>query len=147
MMRGRSLTYAALLALVTLTLAGLLARADDKKGGKDKPALSGSWVMKGGEVKIVFADKDTLKIAPHGSDEVFLVLCSYTVEKGRVQAKITAFEGKDEAKQKAQQHLPVGSEFSFQWKVDGETGTLEGVKGEQADLLKSHLEGKYEKKK
>jgi hypothetical protein len=37
--------------------------------------------------------------------------------------------------------------FSFQWKVKGETATLGDVKGDNVDLLKSHLEGEYGQKK
>jgi hypothetical protein len=123
------------------------APADDKKDDKDKPALSGSWVKKEGELKIEFADKDIMKVAPHGNDEAFVVLCTYTVEKGEVKAKVTGFEGKEEAKEMAKERLPVGSEFSFKWEVKGDTGTLDDLKGDKAEVLKSHLEGKYDQKK
>jgi hypothetical protein len=123
------------------------AAADGKKDDKDKPALTGSWVQQGAELKIEFADKDSLKIAPHGNADVLLVLCSYTVEKGVVKAKVTGFEGKDEAKEKAMEKVPIGTEFSFKWEVKGDTGTLDDVKGEKVEVLKSHLEGKYDQKK
>jgi hypothetical protein len=136
----------ALLAFGVLALVGLWACADEKKDDKEKSALSGSWVKKEGELKIEFADKETLKIAPHGDPEMLLIQCSYSVEKGEVKAKVTGYEGKEEVKEKVKEKLPVGTSFSFKWKADGDTANLDEVKGDQADLLKSHLEGKYEKK-
>jgi hypothetical protein len=145
-MLRKTLKYGAVLVCGALALAGPSAVADDKKDGKDKPALSGSWVKKEGELKLEFADKDTLKIAPHGNDDVLVIVCGYTLEKGQVKAEVNGFEGKDEAKEKVKEKLPVGSKFSFKWKVDGDTCTLDDVKGDHADLLKGHLEGKYGKK-
>ena len=57
-----------------------------------------------------------------------------------------SLEGLEEAKNKIQQKLPVGSEFSFLWKVKDETAKLEDVKIENLDALKSLLEGDYVKK-
>jgi RNA polymerase sigma factor (sigma-70 family) len=123
------------------------AAAADEKDGKDKPGLSGTWVKKEGELRIEFADKEVLKVSPHGKDDLILIVCSYTVEKdGRVKAKVTDFEGKDEAKQKVKEKLPVGTEFSFTWKVKGEAATLDDVKGDSVEGLKAHLEGDYGKK-
>jgi hypothetical protein len=122
------------------------ATADDKDG-KDKPALSGTWVKKEGELKIEFADKEVLKVSPHGKDDLILIVCSYTVDKnGLVKAKVTDFEGQDEAKQKVKEKLPVGTKFGFTWKVKGEAATLADVEGEKVETLKSHLEGEYQKK-
>jgi hypothetical protein len=141
MMRRKTLEYGAVLGCVVLALAGPSATADDK----DKTALSGAWVQKGGELKIEFGDKDTLKIFPHGDSDALVVVCGYTAEKGKpVQAKITELEGK--GKEKAREHVPVGLEFSFTWQVKDGVATLDNVKGKNADILKSHLEGKYEKK-
>jgi hypothetical protein len=140
MMLRKSLACVAL-----LTCAALLIAADDKKD--DKPALSGVWAMKQAEMKLKFADKNTLKISPHGKDEVILLVCEYSVDKnGMVKAKITDYAGRDDAKQKLKEALPQGLEFTFNWKVKGDAATLDGVKGEHTDLLKSHLEGEYEKK-
>jgi hypothetical protein len=139
-MLSKTLTCGALLACAVLS-----ASAGDTKDGK--PALSGSWVLKGGESKIDFADKDVLKIAPHGNGVIVLV-CRYTVQKGGVvKAKITEFEGKEEAKQHVQEKLPVGTEFSFTWKVKDDTAKLGDVKGEKVEPFKSHLEGEYGRKK
>jgi hypothetical protein len=109
--------------------------------------LSGTWGKKDGELKIEFADKKVMKIAPHGDSALIAIVCSYTVEKeGTVKAKITGFEGKEEAKKKVKELLPVGVKFSFKWKVKDDTAKLDGVKGKDVETLKSHLEGDFEKK-
>ncbi len=136
--------------LVLGCLAGVLASAsagEEEKKDKAKPALSGVWMQTGGQVKIEFSDKDVLKIAPHGRDDVIVIVCKYTVEKdGVVKAAITGFEGKEELKEKAKEKLPVGAEFRFKWQVKDDAATLDDVEGDQAELLKSHLEGKFDKK-
>lgn len=127
-------------------VAGGTEAADDKK--EDKPALSGVWVRKEGEMKFEFADKNVLKVSPHGMDDVILILCEYTAEKdGLVKAKITGYEGKPDAREKAKERLPIDSEFSFTWKADGEKATLEGYKSEKLEVFKSLMEGEYGKKK
>jgi RNA polymerase sigma factor (sigma-70 family) len=119
----------------------LAARTDEPK------PLSGVWTKKEGELKLEFAEKTVLKISPHGKDDVILILCEYTEKDGVVKAKITGFEGKDEAKKAVAAKLPVGTEFSFKWKVNKDAATLEDVKGEKAEGLKSHLEGEFGEKK
>lgn len=142
-MLHNTLKYLAVFACVVL-VAGAGASADDK----DKAALSGTWSLKGGEAKIVFSDKDVMKIFPHGDSDVIVVVCSYAAEKdGVVKAKLTEFEGKDEVKEKIKDKLPLGTAFRFRWKVTGDTATLGDVKGDNVDLLKSHLEGEYNRKK
>jgi hypothetical protein len=137
----------ALLTCSVFVIAGLAALADDKKD-KDKPALSGVWELKGGEAKIEFTGKKVVKIAPHGDSAIIAVVCEYSVEKdGLVKAKITEFEGKDEAKEHVKGILPVGTQFSFKWNVKEDTAKLADVKGEKVEALKSHLEGDYSKKK
>ena len=44
--------------------------------------------------------------------------------------------------------IPIGTEFSFQWKVKDGAATLAEVKGDESktELLKAHLEADYEKK-
>src|SRR5262245_24734062 len=103
-----------------LALASLAATAGEKKG--DKPALSGTWGKKDAELKIEFAAKGVLKIAPHGDSAMIAIVCDYAVEKeGLVKAKVTGFEGKEEAKKHVGEKLPVGTEFSFKWKVKDAT--------------------------
>jgi hypothetical protein len=129
-------------------LAALLAplvAADDKKD--EKPALAGTWKKAEGEMVIEFVDKETLKVRPHGDKADIAIECSYSVGKGGVvKAKITGHEGKDEFKKKLKEVAAVDTEFTFKWAVDGDKVTIEEVDGKNADGLKTHLEGKYEKK-
>jgi hypothetical protein len=141
----RSLGFSALLACSVVVVAWVGALAADKKGGKDEPALAGVWALQGGEMTLEFSGKDSLKISPHGKDEVILIRCKYTRTKdGRVKAKITALEG--EKKDKAEGVVPVGLEFNFRWVVKEDKATLDDLKGDKAEGLKSHLEGSYQKK-
>jgi hypothetical protein len=138
--------YGVVLAYGVLVLACVSTSAEDKKGAK--PALSGTWVKKDGELKIEFSDKDVIKIVPHGDSSVLAIVCNYTVEKGdRVKVEVTGFEGKEEAKKKAQEHLPIGFKFTFKWKVNGNAAKLDDLMGDDIEMLKSHLEGDFEHKK
>jgi hypothetical protein len=130
-------------AIGTLVLAGLPAWADDKK---DTKGPTGTWDKKDGELRLEFADKETLCIHPHGDKVEFTVVCSYTVKEGVVTAKITGLEGKAEIQEKAKGHLPNGREFRFTWTAKDDSATLADLKGEDIDTLKSHLEGEYAKK-
>ncbi|HKA06637.1 MAG TPA: hypothetical protein VKD71_05220 [Gemmataceae bacterium] len=134
-----------MLACSALVLACVAsAPADD---AKDKPGASGIWAKKEGQLTIEFADKDVMKIAPHGGADAVIV-CSYSMSKeGLVKAKVTELAGKEEFKEKAKSHAPVGLELSFTWKVKGETATLEDVQGKDVDVFKSHMEGDFAKKK
>jgi hypothetical protein len=145
-MQRKTLTCLAVLVGTLLALAGTTASADDKKDNKDKPALSGTWARKESELKIEFADKDVMKILPHGN-ELIVITCKYTLEKeGRVEAKVSEIEGKEEAKKKVQELVPIGLKFTFKWKVTGDAAKLDDVKGDNVETLKSHLEGDFEKK-
>jgi hypothetical protein len=144
MIRARILPCSLTLACSVLIVASLPALADDKKD----QALSGVWVLKGGELKMEFAEKNALKISPHGDSDVIMLLCEYALDKeGRVKVKITGFEGKDEAKESVKNILPLGTQFSFQWKIKDDTAKLDDIKGDQAEHLKAHLEGEYSQKK
>ncbi len=124
-----------------ILLAGAAASADNKKS-----TLSGTWVQVGAELQIAF-DKDVMKILPHGDKADIAIVCKYTTEKsGLVKATVSDYEAKDEVKDKLKEHVPLGLEFSFKWQVKGDTATLDNVKGDKTDPIKSHLEGKYEKK-
>jgi hypothetical protein len=142
-MMPKTLKYGVALACGFLALAGLSALAGGQKGGKS--ALTGTWNKKDGELKIEFADKDVMKIAPHGDPALIAIVCQCVAQKeGRVKAKVTGFEGKAEAQKKIQELVPVGFEFGFTWQAKGGTARLDDVKGDKVDLLKSHLEGDYE---
>jgi hypothetical protein len=145
MMRGKMITCGSVLACGLFLFASRSASGDNKK---DK-ALTGTWVQKEGEHKIEFADKNVMNLFPHGENKVIVIVCEYAVEKeNRVKAKITGFEGSsDEAKNTVKEIIPVGTEFSFQWKVKDNTAKLDDLKCDKAEQLKSHLEGEYEQKK
>jgi hypothetical protein len=144
MLARQSVTCGVVLAGATLVLAALSASAQDQKD-KAKPALSGQWVQQGGELKIEFCDKEVLKISPHGDDAAFLLICSYTLAKDkRIQAKITELTGTKS--EKAKEIVPVGLEFNFKWEVKDGVATLDDVQGKNVDLIKTHLEGKFDKK-
>jgi hypothetical protein len=145
-MVSKILKYSTVLACGVLLLAGLPTSADDKNG--DKPALSGTWEKKDGEPKIEFAGKGVLKIAPHGDSAILAIVCGYTVGKeGLVKVKVTGFEGKEGAKKKIAEHVPVGFKFSFKWTVKGDAARLDDLTGDQVETFKSHLEGDVEQKK
>jgi hypothetical protein len=147
MMQAKTLQCGVLLACSTFILAILPASADDKKD-KDKPALSGVWKLKEGETKIEFSGKNVMTISPHGDSNVIAVICEYTVGKeGLVKAKITEFGGKDEATKMVKEMLPIGTKFSFNWKVMDNAAKLDDLKGDEVEPLKSHMEGEYSNKK
>jgi hypothetical protein len=141
-----ALLVCAALALV-LTLAGRPAPAADGKDEKEKPTLSGTWERTdaGSSLALKFR-KDELSIFPHGDDE-FQIDCSYTVTtKGVVKVKITGLDGPPKTVEKAKDAIPVGKEFTFTWKVDGEKAKLDAVEGKEVDVFKTHLEGEYARK-
>jgi hypothetical protein len=145
-MLSNILKYSTVLACGVLLLASLPTSADDKNG--DKPALSGTWGKKDGEPMIEFADNRVLKIAPHGDSAILAIVCEYAVGKeGLVKVKVTGFEGKEGAKKKIAEQVPVGFKFSFKWTVKGETAKLDGLAGDNVETFKSHLEGEFEQKK
>jgi hypothetical protein len=147
MMRAKSPYCRAVLACCACILVSLAASADDKKD-KDKPALSGVWTQKGGETKIEFSEKNVMTICPHGDSNIIALICEYNVEiEGLVKAKITDYGGKEEAKTKVKELLPVGTEFRFKWKVTDNAAKLDDLTGDQVEPLKSHLEGEYSEMK
>jgi hypothetical protein len=130
--------------LTVLALAALPAAGGDKGGKTALP--EGAWQLKGAKLTLAFEGKDVLKISPHGQDDFILVVCKYSAAKdGTVKAKITALEGKEKAK--AQDVIPVGSEFTFTWKAKDGAATLADVKGDKSEVFKAHLEGDYETRK
>lgn len=123
----------------------LVVPTEDKTAANAKPP-AGVWTKKDGEMRLEFG-KSELKVSPHGKDDVILILCEYTEKDGVVRAKVSGFEGKEEAKKAIAAKLPVGTEFSFKWKANKGTATLDDAKCEKFDGLKSHLEGEFEEKK
>lgn len=128
-----------------IALLAPLVTAEDKKDAK--AATAGTWKKADGSLILEFVDKETVKVHPHGDRENIAIECSYIVGKdGVVKAKITGHEGKDEIKKKLKEVAPVGTEFTFKWAADGDKATIEEMDGKDVDALKSHLEGKFEKK-
>ena len=141
-----ALTYGISLCAIAVQLS-MTASAGDNKS-KDKPALSGVWELKGGEMRIEFADKDVMKLFPHGENGPIVIVCKCTPEKKLVKAKVTEFEGKDEVIKQVRELLPAGLEFTFKWQVKDAAATVSDVEGAKTPpILKSHMEGEYEKKK
>jgi hypothetical protein len=133
-----------------LALAGLLDGPSASADDKGKPAPSGAWVRKEGELKIEFDGKGKMKICPHGDSEKIAIVCDYSEKDGRINVKISGVEGSQEkAVEKVKEKLPAGLEFSFKWTVKDDTAKLDDLKGEgdTIDHLKEHLEGDYEQKK
>ena len=139
--------YRTLLVCGVLALAGRPALADDGKGDKNKPIPAGTWEKSDADPKLKFTGDDKLTIFPHGDDVEFQIDCSYTVTKdGLVKAKITQLGGKESVIEKAKESLPVGMEFQFKWKVDGDKATLEELDGKDVEHVKERLQGEYTKK-
>jgi hypothetical protein len=136
-----------LLVCGVLALAGRPALADDGKGDKNKPIPSGTWEKKDAEPKLEFTGEDKLTIFPHGGDVEFQIDCSYTVTKdGLVKAKITRLGGQEGVIEKAKGSVPVGLEFQFKWKVEGDKATLDDLDGKDVEHVKERLQGEYTKK-
>lgn len=133
---------AAVSALVLVALSGGFTPADDKKDAKDTP-FSGSFTREsnGLDLKIEFVSKDKLKISAGAGDNCIVATCKYTVEKDTVKAKIVDTELKGNFPAKP----PKDLEFSFTWKVKGDKGMLDDLKGEGLDDAKPAFEGDWMK--
>jgi len=129
-------------SLILLALLCGFAAADDK----DKPApLASTWVREAGglDLKIEFTGKDVLKLTAMADENGALVTSKYSVKDGVVKAKITKVEVKGEFKAAPKE----GLEFTFKWKVKGDTATLDDFEGAGLEHAKPVLEGEYAKKK
>ena len=132
------------IALALVVFAGDTAASQDKKD--KEPGLSGTWTREanGLDVKFEFTGKDTVKVSVFGGDNGVIATCKHSVDKdGLVKARITKVEEKGTFEAKP----PVGLEFSFKWKVKGDTATLDELKGDMVEDAKPVLEGEYERKK
>jgi hypothetical protein len=126
-----------------ISLVGSSA-ADDKKDPKDKPALV-SWERESNGIDLKLdVGKDVLKVHVFSGENGMIATCKMTVDKdGLVKATVTEVEEKGNFPAKPK----VGFEFSFKWKVDGETATLSDLMGEGVADAKALAEGDYKKKK
>jgi hypothetical protein len=146
-MSRNALGYRTLLVCGVLALACRLVLADDGQGDKDKPVPSGTWEKKDAEAKLQFTGEDKLTIFPHGDSVDIQIDCSYTVTKdGLIKAKITRLGGPDDVVEKVKGSAPIGLEFQFKWKVDGDKAALEDLDGKDVEHVKEHLQGNYTKK-
>ncbi len=146
-MPRNSLGFCTLLVCGVLALAVYPVVADDAKSDKPKPIPSGTWEKKDAEPKLEFTGEDKLTIFPHGDNLDFQIECSCTVTKeGLVKAKITRLGGPEEVIEKAKGSVPVGLEFMFKWKVDGDKATLDDLDGKDIEHVKERLQGEYTKK-
>ena len=140
-------TYRILLVGGVLALACRLALADDGNGDHGKSLPSGKWEKKDAEPTLEFTGEDKLTIFPHGDNLNIQIDCSYTVTKdGLVKAKITRLGGADDVVEKIKGLVPVGLEFNFKWKLDGDKATLDDLDGNDVEHVKERLEGEYTKK-
>lgn len=131
-------------ALAVVVASGAGSHADDKPKPKT-PALTGTWVRESGgfDLTVEFTGADTVKIRAVGGDNGAEVTAKYTIDKkGMVKAKIT--------KVKEIGKFPnelMGLEFSFTWKVKGDTATLDELTGKELEIAKPIMEGDYQRKK
>ena len=147
MLRKDSVGLRGLLVCGVIALLCQLAPADDVKAEKGKFAPSGTWEKKDAEPKLEFKDDDKMTIYPHGGGRDILIECSYKVTgDGFVKAKITRLGGPDDVIEKVKEAAPVGLEFQFKWKVDGDKATLDELDGKDVEHVKERLEGEYARK-
>lgn len=133
-----------LLGYAALILAGSRVQADDKS---DKPTLSGSWGKKDSEPTLEFTREGGLTIYPHGDNNAIKIECSYALSKeGLVKAKVKDIDAPEKVIEQVKNVMPIGLEFEFNWKADGDKATLEGMEGKDVDHIKARLEGEYAKK-
>jgi hypothetical protein len=124
-----------------VALLGTVA-AQDKKDTKEKYV---SWERDANGLDLKLdVGKETLKISASSGDNGVIATCKMIVDKsGKVMAKITKVEEKGNFPAKPK----VGLEFSFKWKVNGDTATLSDLEGDEVQEAKAVLEGDYKKKK
>jgi hypothetical protein len=118
------------------------ATADDKK--EEKPAVT-TWLREssGVDLKLEFG-KDTLKGYVFTGENGFIATGKMKIDKdGVAKVTITEVEEKGSFPNKPK----VGLEFSFKWKVKGDTAELSDLKGDGIEDAKAIVEGEYKKKK
>jgi hypothetical protein len=138
--------YGTVLVCGVVVLACRLVLADAGKVDDGKSIPTGKWEKKDAEPKLEFTGDDKLTIFPHGDNVAIQIDCSYTVASdGVVKVKIARLGGADQVVEKLKELVPVGLEFSFKWKLDGDKATLDDLDGKDVDHVKQHLEGEYTK--
>ena len=134
-----------MLRLFAGTLALVLVVGPAAADDKDKVTHSGTWTREANGLDLKFDfTKETFKFSVFGGDSGVVVTCKYTVEKdGTVKATVSKVEEKGNFPAKP----PDGLEFSFKWKVKGDTASLDDLKGPDLSDAKAIVEGDYQKKK
>ncbi len=113
---------------------------------EDKPAaLVGTWTREanGLDLKVEFSGKDVVKISAIADGNGVTVTSKYAIKDGVVKATITKVDVKGDFNNAPK----VGLEFTFKWKVKGDTGTMDDFEGTGLDHAKPVLEGEYAKQK
>ncbi len=116
------------------------ATADDEK--KAAP----TWIREANDLVITYQfGKDTLKVTAMHGDDGAVFNCKTKIDKdGVVTATVTDATEKGNFPPTPKK----GFEFSFKWKVDGDTATLSDFKWEGLpEDAKGVVEGEYKKKK
>jgi hypothetical protein len=126
-----------------LTLLLGSATAEDKRDSKEEKLVAWERESNGIDLKLEFG-KEILKVNVFSGENGVIVTCKATIDKnGMVKATVTEVEEKGNFPSKPK----TGLEFSFTWKVEGNTGTLSDLKGEGVEEAKAIAEGEYKKKK
>ena len=125
----------------TLGLA-LLINSSAAQDQKDKTT---SWVREANGIEMTFEfGKDTLQVTAMQGDNGTVFTCKSTIDKdGVVKATVTESTEKGNFPPTPKK----GFEFSFKWKVSGDTATLSDFKWEGLpEDAKGVVEGEYKKK-
>ena len=126
---------------LALALITSPAAAQDKKG---KPGTT--WVREANDLVITYQfGKNTLKVtAMHGEDGAVFTCKTKKDKDGVITATVTESMEKGNFPPTPKK----GFEFSFKWKVEGDTATLSDFKWEGLNEdAKGIVEGEYKKKK
>jgi len=125
-----------LASAIALTLLAGPVAAQDKKT---------TWEREMNGVALTFEfGKDTLKVTAMQGDNGTEFTCKTTTDKnGVVKATVTESTEKGNFPPTPKK----GFEFSFKWKVDGDTATISEFKWEGLEEAKDIVEGEYKKKR
>ncbi len=131
-------------AVVLVASAGSVAQ----NGKKDKKATgpTGVWTREAGGLEVKFdftGGKSPFKATVLKGDDGFTATCKYDVKDGVVKAEIAAVEEKGSFPNLP----PVGFEFGFKWKSDGDTAELSDLTGDDVENVKPLVEGEYKRVK
>ena len=128
--------------------SGVAATAQDKKEPSKDPKGQVApvvWEREAEGIDLQFEfTPEVLTVTAMLGENGFAARCKITTSKdGLMKVKIVSVKeiGSPPAKPS------VGDEFSFRWKVNGDTAELSDLRGENVEDAKSVVEGEYKKKK